>query len=243
MKPIFSLHFRFLSLWSGRLILFHSETKYTSYTPTIPFLSFKIIQFESCKYLFHNLPRLFVYFIDFGMCVVNPNYTLPIPNFSLWSERQFSHGITSFSFVFYLFGVFYILKYHSSSRPFLLLLFFFIFFFLLSGMSAVYKFKPKVFFPHRLSSFRNKRHILYPNYTLSFNKLSCECAIVVLIPKIHFSSFNFLLIRNETHLFPSFSFSFPLKRETHPFSFRDKIHILYPNYTLPVFQDNSVWVV
>ncbi len=114
---------RFLSLWNGRHILFHSETKYTSYTPTTPFLSFKIIHFEAYKYLFHNLSDLLVYFIDFGMCVVNPNYTLPIPCFSLWSERHvFSHGITSFSFVFYLFGVSYVLKYHSSSRPFLLLL-------------------------------------------------------------------------------------------------------------------------
>jgi hypothetical protein len=114
---------RFLSLWNGRLILFHSETKYISYTPTIPFLSFKIIHFEAYKYFFHNLSHLLVYFIDFRMCVVNPNFTLPIPCFSLWSERQsFSHGITSFSIVFYLFGVSYILNYHSSSRPFLLLL-------------------------------------------------------------------------------------------------------------------------
>ena len=67
---------RFLSLWNGRLVLFHSETKYTSYTSTIPFLSFKIIHFEAYKYLFHNLPHLFVFFIDFGMCVVKTQ-TIP----------------------------------------------------------------------------------------------------------------------------------------------------------------------
>ena len=47
-----SFPFPFLSLWNERHILFHSETKDTSYTPTIPFLSFKIIHFESEKYLF-----------------------------------------------------------------------------------------------------------------------------------------------------------------------------------------------
>ena len=42
----------FLSLWNGRHFLFHSETKYTSYSPTTPFQSFKIIHFEAYNYLF-----------------------------------------------------------------------------------------------------------------------------------------------------------------------------------------------
>ena len=122
-NPSFPFIFVFFHSETGDSSFFIQRKKYTSYTPSIPFLSFKIIQFESCKYLFHNLPHLLVYFLDFRMCVVNPNYTLPILCFSLWSERQsFLHSITSFSFVFYLFGVFYILKYHSSSRPLLLLL-------------------------------------------------------------------------------------------------------------------------
>ena len=122
-EPSFSLLFVFFHSETGDSSFFIQRKKYTSYTPTTPFLSFKIIHFEAYKYLFHNLPHLFVYFIDFRMCVVNPDKTLPIPCFSLWSERHvFSHGITSFSIVFYLFGVSYILKYHSSSRPFLLLL-------------------------------------------------------------------------------------------------------------------------
>ena len=59
--------------------------------------------------------------IDVRICVVNPNYTLPIPCLSLWSERHsFSHGITSFSFVF--FGVSYFLTYNKLSATFLLLL-------------------------------------------------------------------------------------------------------------------------
>ena len=39
-----------VSFRNERHILFHSETKDTSYTPTIPFLSFKIIHFESEKF-------------------------------------------------------------------------------------------------------------------------------------------------------------------------------------------------
>ena len=105
------------SFRNGRHILFYSKTKEISYTPTIPFLTFKIFHFEAYKYLFHNLSHLFVYFIDFRMCVVNPNYTLPIPCFSLWSERHVvSHGITSFSIVFYLFCVFFLVLSSHSCR-------------------------------------------------------------------------------------------------------------------------------
>ena len=109
-------------------------------------------------------------------------------------------------------------------------------------MSAIWVCWPKIFFPHRLSSFRNKRHILYPNYTLSFNKLSRGCAIVILFPKYSFLFVYFYSdtkVTFRTKLFPSFSFSFTLKRKTHPVSFRNERHILYPNYTLPVFQTNS----
>ena len=119
-------------------------------------------------------------------------------------------------------------------------------------MSAIWVCWPKIFFPHRLSSFRNKRHILYPNYTLSFNKLSCECAIVVLFPRfsflfVYFYSDTKVIFR--TQLFPSFSFSFTLKRKTHPVSFRNERHILLhsetkgTSYTPTIpFQNNSVWV-
>jgi hypothetical protein len=70
----------------------------------------------------------------------------------------------------------------------------------------------QVFFPHRLSSFslssfRNKRHILYPNYTLSFTKLWCECAIVVLFPKYSFLIVYSIPIR-KSHSEPSFSLLF-----------------------------------
>ena len=120
--------------------------------------------------------------------------------------------------------------------------FFFFFFFKLSGMSTILVCWPKVFFPHRLSSFRNKRRILYPNYTLSFNKPSCECVIVILFPKYSFLFVYFYSdtkVTFRTKLFPSFSSFFTLKRKTHPVSFRIERHILYPNYTLPVFQTNS----
>ena len=97
---------------------------------------------------------------------------------------------------------------------------------------------PKVFFPFRLSSFRNKIHILYPNYTLSFNKLSCECAIVSLFPKYSFLFVYFYSgtkVTFRTQLLPLISFSFTLKRKTHP------IPQLYPSWkTHPVLTQNNL---
>ena len=55
---------------------------------------------------FHNSSYPFVYFIDVRISVENPNYTLLIPCLSLWSKRNsFSQSITSFSYIFVLFGV------------------------------------------------------------------------------------------------------------------------------------------
>ena len=83
---------------------------------------------------------------------------------------------------------------------------------------------PKVFFPHRLSSFRNKRHILYPNYTLSFNKLSCECAIVILFPKY---PFLFVYFYSDTKVTFRTNFSIPF-----PFlSLWNERHILFHSET------------
>ena len=71
-----------------------------------------------------------------------------------------------------------------------------------------------------------------------------------------FISFRLLLLRYESHIQnPTFPILFIFfhsetkdtsklnqKRKTHPVSFWNERHILYPNYTLPVFQYNSVWV-
>ena len=68
-----------------------------------------------------------------------------------------------------------------------------------------------------------------------------------------FISLRLLLLRYESHIqnptFPSFSFSFTLKRKTHPVSFRNERHILLhsetkgTSYTPTIpFQNNSVWV-
>ena len=71
----------------------------------------------------HNDSYLFVYFIDVRIFIKNQNYTLLIPCLSFWSERHsFSHSITSFSYIFVLFGVSKFFKFHTSSAPFLLLL-------------------------------------------------------------------------------------------------------------------------
>jgi hypothetical protein len=90
---------------------------------------------------------------------------------------------------------------------------------------------------------QKQRHILYPNYTLSFIKLRCECAIVVLLPKYSFLIVYSIPIR-KSHSEPSFSLLFVFfHSETGDSSFfiqRKKIHILYPYYTLPVFQDNFI---
>ena len=117
-----------------------------------------------------------------------------------------------------------------------LFFFFFFFFFKLSGMSTILVCWPKVFFPHRLSSFRNKRRILYPNYTLSFNKPSCECVIFILFPKYSFLFvyfYSYTKVTFRTKLFSSFSSFFHSEtkdtscfiqnRKTHP------IPQLYPS--------------
>ena len=71
-----------------------------------------------------------------------------------------------------------------------------------------------------------------------------------------FISLRLLLFRYESHIqnptFPFFSLfihsekkdtsCFIQKRKTHPVSFRNERHILYPNYTLPVFQNSSLWI-
>ena len=89
-----------VSFRNERHILLHSATKDLSYTPTLPFLSFKLIHFQSEKYPFLQRFIPFRYFIDVRICVESPNFTLPIPCLSLWSERHsFSHDITS-SFLF-----------------------------------------------------------------------------------------------------------------------------------------------
>ena len=65
------------------------------------------------------------------------------------------------------------------------------------------------------------------------------------VPKV-FISLRLLLFRHKvTSRNPTFPFiflSFSLQRKTHPVSFRNERHILYPNYTLRVFQNNSFWV-
>ena len=102
-----------------------SEMKDTSYTPTIPFLSFKIIQFEAQKYLFSQwlIPfRLFHWCPN--MCwkpKLYPSYSL---SFTLKQKTLLLQRITSFSYIFVLFCVSYFLKYHTSSAAFLLLLLF-----------------------------------------------------------------------------------------------------------------------
>ena len=80
----FPFLFLFFSLWNERHILFHSESKDTSYTPTIPFLSFKLIHFQSEKYLFSDC---FIPFRLFYWCPIimgfaggkNTTYTPAIP--------------------------------------------------------------------------------------------------------------------------------------------------------------------
>ena len=75
------------------------------------------------------------------------------------------------------------------------------------------------------------------------------------VPKV-FISLRLLLLRYESHIQNStFPFLFVFfhsetkdtsklnqKRKTYPVSFWNERHILYPNYTPPVFQNNSVWV-
>ena len=61
------------------------------------------------------------------------------------------------------------------------------------------------------------------------------------VPKV-FISLRLLLLRYESYIpNPTFPFLF-IKRKTHPVSFRNERHILFPIYTLPVFQNNSFWV-
>jgi hypothetical protein len=74
------------------------------------------------------------------------------------------------------------------------------------------------------------------------------------VPKV-FISLRLLLLRYESHIQNStFPFLFVFfhsetkdtsklnqKRKTHPVLFWKEGYILYPNYTLPVFQNNSVW--
>ena len=92
-------------------VFFHSETKDTfcfiqkRKTHPIPLLylscHLKWFSLSRKSIFFHSDSYLFVYFIDVRDCVEHPNYTLPIPYLSLWSERHsFSHSITSFSYIF-----------------------------------------------------------------------------------------------------------------------------------------------
>ena len=61
------------------------------------------------------------------------------------------------------------------------------------------------------------------------------------VPKV-FISLRLLLLRYESYIpNPTFPFLF-IKRKTHPVSLRNERHILFPIYTLPVFQNNSFWV-
>ena len=81
-----------------------------------------------------------------------------------------------------------------------------------------------IFCHYPSSSFSNKRNILYPNYTLSLTKLSCECAIGILFPKY---SFLFVYFYSETKVtsrseFIQFVFLF--------FSLKKKTHLLHSNF-------------
>ena len=84
-------------------ILFHSETKDTSYTPTIPFMSFNIIQFESGKYLFSQ------WFISFHLFYWYPNMCWKpklYPSYSLsFTLKRKTLLFTSFSHICVLFSV------------------------------------------------------------------------------------------------------------------------------------------
>ncbi len=100
-----------VSLRNERHILFHLETKDTSCfiqkrkTHPIPQLSPSCLSkwfiLSRRSIFFQIVSWLFVYFIEVRICIVNPNYTLPIPCLSLRSQRHsFSHGIISFICLF-----------------------------------------------------------------------------------------------------------------------------------------------
>ena len=66
---------------------------------------------------------------------------------------------------------------------------------------------------------------------------------------IHFSTFTFIQIRksHSEPIFSSFSFSFTLKRKTHPYSFRNERHILFHSETkntshpIPQLYPSCLW--
>ena len=100
----------------------HSETKDTSYTPTIPFLSFKIIHVEAEKYPFWQ------WFIPFRLFYCCPNMCWKpklYPSCSLsFTLKRKTHLLTWYYFLFIcLFFVYLIFKkYNKLSATFLLLL-------------------------------------------------------------------------------------------------------------------------
>ena len=119
----FPFLFLFFSLWNERHILFHSESKDTSYTPTIPFLSFKLIHFQSEKYLFSDC---FIPFRLFHWC---PNtcwkpklYPSCSLSFTLKRKTLFLKWYCFLFICLYFFWCILFLKYHESYAPFHLLL-------------------------------------------------------------------------------------------------------------------------